>query len=261
MGKRTVIITGASSGIGATTALRLAQDGWCVALVARRTDLLHQVAEQVVAKGGQALAIPGDISRVEDIDRIVQTIQDQWGRIDALVNNAGGSVDRKLVDMTLDDIENEVRVNYLAVIEVSRAVIPIMLRQGSGHILNVASIAGLVGLPNSTIYSSTKAAVVSFSDGLRRELRGTGVHVTAFCPGFTATPFSQRLNSYAPKGVRRPPGVMTVQYVANRIAFLLDRKRRIDIIPKSWTILVWLAGAFPYQADQVIQFFSDRLKE
>ena len=257
MGK-VAIVTGASSGIGEATALRLAKEGLRVTLAARRADALAHVGGQIAAAGGQALAVPTDVRDRAAIQRMLEATLERSGRVDLLVNNAGLSYDTLLTRFDPDRLRDEVSTNLVAVIECARAVLPPMIAQRSGHIINVASLAGLVGLPTGSVYSATKFGVVGFSEALGREVRRKGIHVTAFCPGFVATPFSPELQAIA-EG-RRPsharPGVMPVGYVAGRIAWLARHPRRLDIIPRSWRILVIAARAWPGLVDLALARFS-----
>ncbi len=253
-----VIVTGASSGIGEATARRLAQDGMRVVLAARRQDRLEQIAEEIKVRGGQALAVPTNVRDRTAIHGMVQATLSHWGRIDVLVNNAGLGYSSRVADIDPDKLREQVEVNLVAVIECAQAVLPAMLRQSSGHIINVASIAGLIGLPGSSIYSATKFGVNGFSDSLRREVQGLGIRVTAFCPGFVATNFSPRLRRVAEGRADKAsvPGVMSADYVAGRIAELVRHPRRRLIIPPGWWLLVAAARAFPWLTDYVLGRFG-----
>jgi len=250
------IVTGASSGIGEATARRLARDGMRVTLAARRQDELERVAGEIEAGGGQALVAPTDVRDRAAIHRMVQATLDRWGRVDVLINNAGLGYSARVVDLDPDQLRAQVSVNLVAVIECAQAVLPAMMQQESGHIINVASIAGLVGLPGSSVYSATKSAVISFSDALRREVRDAkrGIQVTALCPGFVATNFSPRLKKIAEgrPDAQHLPGVMRVDYVADCIAEIIRRPRRRVIIPPGWGLLVAFAQAFPWVTDSVL---------
>jgi len=254
---KVAIITGASSGIGAATARRLARGGMRLTLAARRQDRLKQVAADVEALGGEALIVPTDVREHADIQRMVQATLDQWGRIDALLNNAGLGHDRPLLEIQPDKIRDEVHVNLIAVIECARAVLPVMLRQKSGHIINVASMAGLIATPGGTVYSATKFGVNGFSDALRRELRGSGIQVSAFCPGYTPSEISPNLKAIAEgqPDAPRVPGLMPITYVADQIARLIRHPRRRVIIPPSWKFLVVVAFLFPGIADALVPLF------
>ena len=254
---KVVIITGASSGIGEAVARRLAKEGTKLVLAARRGDRLLALAAEIQANGGTALAVPADMRQQEDITRLIrQTIQ-QFGRVDILFNNAGVSYDQPLVKVAPARLREEIEVNLLGVMACAQAVLKPMLKQRSGHIVNVASIAGLIGLPGSTIYNAAKYGVVGFSEGLNREVGRFGVRVSAFCPGFVATDFSPRLKAIREKqaGARSLPGVMNVDYVAGQVVWLVQHPRRRYIIPHSWSILVWAANTFPWGADWIVTRF------
>jgi short-subunit dehydrogenase len=248
------IVTGASSGIGEATARRLARDGMRMTLAARRQDELERVAREIEAGGGQALVAPTDVRDRAAIHRMVQATLDRWGRVDVLINNAGLGYSARVVDLDPEQLRAQVSVNLVAVIECAQAVLPAMMQQKSGHIINVASIAGFIGLPGSSVYSATKSAVISFSDALRREVRTSGIQVMALCPGFVATNFSPRLKKIAEgrPDAQRLPGVMQAEYVAGRIAEIIRRPRRQVIIPPGWGVLVAVAQAFPWLTDFVL---------
>jgi len=257
---KVVIVTGASSGIGEATARRLARDRMRVTLAARRQDELERVAREIEAGRGQALVAPTDVRDRAAVHRMVQATLDKWGRVDVLINNAGLGYSARVVDLDLDQLRTQVDVNLVAVIECAQAVLPAMMQCKSGHIINVASIAGLVGLPGSSVYSATKSAVISFSDALRREVRASGIEVTALCPGFVATTFSPRLKKIAEgrPDAQRLPGVMQADYVADRIAGLIRHPRRRLIIPAGWGLLAAAAQAFPWLTDFVLSRYAER---
>lgn len=255
---KVVIITGASSGIGAAVARRLARDGMRLTLAARRLDRLEQVAAEVEALGGEALVVQTDVRNRDELQRMVQTTLDRWGHIDVLLNNAGLGHDKPLIRIKPEKIRDEIHINLIAVIECAQVVLPVMLHQKSGHIINVASMAGLIATPGSTIYSATKFGVNGFSDALRRELLGSGIRVSAFCPGYTPTEISPELKAIAEgrPDAPRVPGLMPVTYVADQIARLIRHPRQRVIIPPSWKLLVIIAFLFPGIADALIPLFQ-----
>jgi len=255
---KVAIVTGASSGIGEATARRLAREGMGVALAARRRDELERVAGEIQAAGGQVLVVPTDVCDRAAIQRMTQATLERWGRIDVLVNNAGVGYARRVVHLEPEQWRPQVEINLIAVIECSQAVLPTMLEKKSGHIINIASIAGLIGLPGSSTYCATKAGVVAFSEALRREVRTSGIHVTTLCPGFVATGFSPRLKKIAEGQPDAPrlPGVMKAEYVADHIADIIRHPRARVIIPPGWGLLVALANALPWLTDRVIGRFG-----
>jgi short-subunit dehydrogenase len=258
MNRPVIIITGASSGIGAATARRLARENVCLTLAARRADRLQSVASDVEKLGSEALIVRTDVTNRDDIHQMVQSTLDRWGRIDVLLNDAGISYDEPLVDLEPDKIRNEVQVNLIALIECTQAVLPVMLGQKSGHIINVASIEGLIATPGSSVYCATKFGVFGFSDSLRRQLRGSGVHVSAFCPGYTPSEITPRLKAHVEGRRDAPhhPGLMPTSYVADQIARLVHHPRRMVILPRSWSFLVLVAFLFPGVADALVSKFK-----
>ena len=260
MNRPVIIITGASSGIGAATARRLARDNTCLTLAARRQDRLQGVAGDVEKLGSEALIVRTDVTNRADLDHMVKSTLDRWGRIDVLLNDAGISYDEPLVALEPDKIRTEVQVNLIALIECTQAVLPAMLEQKSGHIINVASIDGLVATPGSSVYCATKFGVFGFSDSLRRQLRGSGVHVSAVCPGYTPSEITPRLKAHLEGRPDAPhhPGLMPTSYVADQIARLVRHPRRMVILPRSWSVLVLVAFLFPGVADALVSKFKAR---
>jgi short-subunit dehydrogenase len=258
MHKPVIIITGASSGIGAATARRLAQEHVCLTLAARRENRLQTLSKELEASGSEALVVPTDVTKTADIQRMLKATLDRWGRVDVLLNNAGISFDEPLVNLEPDNIRAEVAVNLLAVIECSQAVLPVMLRQKAGHIINIASLEGLIASPGNSVYCATKFGVFGFSDSLRRQLHGSGVHVSAVCPGYTPSEITPRLKAIvdgSPDAVHHP-GLMPVSYVAGQIAKLVHRPRRMLVLPRSWSGLVTLVILFPGLADRFVSSFK-----
>jgi len=252
-----IIITGASSGIGAATARRLAREGVRLTLAARRQDRLESVSKEVKSLGSESLVVRTDVTLRDDIYHMVQAILERWGRIDVLLNNAGMGNYGKLVELDLDRVRTNININLVAMIECAQAVLPIMLKQKSGHIIHTSSMVGLVALPDLTIYCASKFGVFGFSDSLRRELRNTGVHVSTFCPGYTPSELTPTLKAHAEGRPDAPRvlGLMPIEYVADQLAHLTYHPRRLVIIPKSWRLLVLVAYLFPGIADLLVDKF------
>jgi short-subunit dehydrogenase len=248
---KVVLITGASSGIGAGVARRLVKEGAKVALAARRKELLEDLAEELTAKGGQALSLQVDVTDHAEIQQMINATLGKYGRLDVLVNNAGLGYSADVKDIDPAKLRLQVAVNLVGLIECAQAALRPMLSQGSGHIINVSSLAGLVGAPGSSVYSATKFGVIGFSDSLRREVHKHGVLVTTFCPGFVATEFSPRLKkiSMGAPDAARLPGVMTVEYVAGVIAGIIRHPRRLVLVPFGFSTLVQLGRALPGLVD------------
>lgn len=187
--RRLALITGASAGIGEAFARAYAARGWDVALTARRADRLTALATTLAERHGvEAIPIPADLADPSAPERIVAALNGRT--VDALVNNAGYGLRGGFADQDGPAQEAFIQVLIAAVPALTRLVLPGMRQRGYGRIINVASVMGLItALPGSSMYSGAKAFVVSFSEGLHLELEGSGVHVTALCPGLTHSEF------------------------------------------------------------------------
>lgn len=181
---KTILLTGASRGIGACIARELAQQQATVVGVSRSQTELDRVCADIRATGGKAIAIVGDISQVEQLSTLVAEIEDRVGSVDILVNNAGIQIYQAFPDYSLAELQEVLSVNLLAAMELTRLLLPTMLRQGSGHIVNITSLAGKKGHPYDSIYSASKAGLSIWADALRQELANTGVGISAICPGY-----------------------------------------------------------------------------
>jgi NAD(P)-dependent dehydrogenase (short-subunit alcohol dehydrogenase family) len=234
---RVVIITGASGGIGAATARGLARQGAQVVLAARREGELRALQAEITAAGGQALAVPCDVSSRADIDRLVATTIETYGRVDVLINNAGISAGSAIADSSDAELQLIVDVNLLAPARCIQAVLPHMRRQGSGLIINVGSVAGEVA--TSGLYAATKFGLRGLSDALRRELRHEKIKVVLIAPGFIRTSMTE--------GVTVPmPGP---DAVARAIAGAIRRPRRRVVVPWPYLPLAYIAKALPWLVD------------
>jgi NAD(P)-dependent dehydrogenase (short-subunit alcohol dehydrogenase family) len=194
---RIVIVTGASAGIGEATARMLAEKGASVVLTARRPDRLDDLKRRVEEKGGRALAIVGDVTSDADRRRLVDETLRSFGRIDALVNNAGYGQRGPIELVPIDSIRQNFETNLFSVIALSQLVIPIMRQQKEGRIVNISSVAGKIARPLSSIYDSTKHALEAISDGMRGELAQFGIKVVIIEPGFIITEFLEVANAGA----------------------------------------------------------------
>ena len=181
------LVTGASSGIGQEIAVQLGMSGVPLVVVARRADRLEALA----ARFKNVEVIVADLSTTDGVAQVEARIVDSSKTpIDLLVNNAGFGSSGLMHEIDLDRLSREIHVNILALTRLSHAAIKAMVPNGRGYLLNVSSVASFQPGPGSTVYSATKAYVTSFTEALHEELRGTGVRVTALCPGFTRTEFS-----------------------------------------------------------------------
>jgi uncharacterized protein len=217
------LVTGASSGIGREFARALRRRGMTLVLAARRAERLRKLAEHL---GGSeaALALPADLATPEGVAGLVQEVRARGLAIDLLVNNAGMGHTGRFVEQRPEVIREMLALNITAVVELTRAFLPDMLVRGRGAIVNVASNAAFQPVPFLSLYAATKAFVLSFTEGLAEELKGTGVKVQALCPGITATEFLDVAETHSGLLVRRMPTMTAEQVVAASLAGL-DRGR------------------------------------
>ena len=188
------VVTGASRGIGRATAIALAAVGAQVVVnYARSSTAAAEVVAEITAAGGSAIALQGDVSDPAQVDALIQATLDQWGRIDVLVNNAGITRDTLLLRMKLEDWQAVINLNLTGVFLCTKAVSKLMLKQRQGRIINIASVAGLMGNPGQANYSAAKAGVVGFTKTVAKELAPRGVTVNAVAPGFIQTDMTENL--------------------------------------------------------------------
>jgi short-subunit dehydrogenase len=197
----TAVVTGASSGIGAALARRLARGGARVALVARRADRLEALAQEITAGGGEALVVPCDVADRTDSLAAAERVLQHFGAVDLLVNNAGYGHHRRFLDWELDDIERMMRVNYLGAVYWTKALLPQMVARQRGWLVFVASVAGKLGVPEESAYAASKFAMVGLAEALSYEVEDAGVHVLTVCPGAIRTEF------FDAEALRRMPPV------------------------------------------------------
>lgn len=189
----TALVTGASGGIGAELLPLFARDGWDLVLVARGTAAMQAIADRLSREHGiRATVIGADLARDGAADALVAELEGRGVQVDALVNNAGFTVFGPYVDTDAAAESEMLRLNVVTLTELTKRLLPPMVRRGRGHVLNVASTAAFQPGPLMAVYYATKAYVLSFSEALAEELAGTGVTVTALCPGPTQTGFQAR---------------------------------------------------------------------
>lgn len=186
---KTILITGASSGIGEATVRRLVNAGANVACAARRAERLNALCAEIDPTGKQTLALAGDVTSEADRKRWVEATLARFGRIDALVNNAGYGQRGPVEQVPLEAIRRNFETNVFALLGLTQLVAPVMRAQGSGRIVNIGSVAGRVARPMTSVYDATKHAVEAFTDGLRGELKPFGIDVVLVRPGFIMTEF------------------------------------------------------------------------
>jgi short-subunit dehydrogenase len=232
------VVTGASSGIGRALAKRLAAAGCKVGLVARRREQLEALAKEIEQTGGTAAFAAADVGDRGPTLAAIHDLAARLGPVDLLVANAGVGAPTLLDPMNIGDIEQMVRVNLLGVVYSVEAVLPDMLRRRAGRLAAVSSLAAYKGLPGESAYCASKAAVNSYMEGLRIQLRSRGVGVTTVCPGFIATPMTE-------KNAFQMPFVLSADAAARRIVGALRRGVKVYNFPWQTTLLMKLLAWLP----------------
>lgn len=236
-----VIVTGASRSLGVATALGFGRRGARVVLAARGRERLEQVSSQIQALGGRALVCPADVTDLLQVQSAASQVLATWGRVDVLVNIAGLKCEGSVEDTPWAAWEETLRVNYLGAVAWCRAVLPVMRRQGRGHIINVSSVLGKRATPLRGAYSASKAALNALTDALRVECRGWGVEVTLVCPG--------RLTDAQGGGGRFEMGM---DQAAESIVRCAERPRRELVLGLPARVLSGLSVVAPGLVDRIL---------
>lgn len=224
---RVALVTGASRGIGPVIAEALLAEGMRVALSARSAADLESVRGRLDPSGERVAVFPADIADGASAGRLIEDASRHWGVLDVLVNNAGVEQVSEFVETDFAAIEQMVRLNIVATVRMTQLALPGMLERRSGHVVNVASLAGLAPVPFNAVYSATKHAVVGFSESLRLELEGSGVSVSAVCPGYV-----REAGMFSRHG-RRPPaltGSSSPQDVARAVISAIKSDKGVVIV-------------------------------
>ena len=255
MKDRRIILTGASEGIGRALALALASRGARLALAARDRERLESLAQECRTRGGEALAVPTDVTNQQDLEWLVAETVKSFGGLDAVIHNAGITMWSRfdaLQDFTI--FERIMEVNYLAPVRLTALTLP-HLRQSRGLIVAVASLAGLTGVPERSGYAASKHAMIGFFDSLRIELAGTGVDVSVVAPDFVVSEIHKR--AIGPDG--EPLGaspmmqtrIMTADECAARIVRAMEKRQRLLLMSRRGRLGRWLKLLAPAVIDRI----------
>jgi uncharacterized protein len=244
---RIILITGASSGIGAETARIMAARGNTVILLARREEKLREVAAQVAQKGGKVFFYPVDLSQAADIDRVAQKIKQEIGVPDVIINNAGVGKWLAIHETTPEQAQEMIALPYLAAFYITRAFVQEMKARGSGHIVNLTSDASFLPKGNAIAYSAARYALRGFSEALRADLLGTGIQVSLAVFGKVDSTYWEN-NPGSEERIPAPPPFMptlTTTQVAEDLVELIEKNRRIVIQPGIFRMLFWAFRNWP----------------
>lgn len=225
---KVILITGASSGMGAATAVRLAKEGSRVMLAARRADRLEQVADEVKQAGGEPLICQTDVADLSQVQAMVKKTLDAWDRIDVVFNNAGCMTTGPFEEMAHDEIERMIKVNVLGATWVLRETVPVLKKQNEGLIINVSSVLGRKTRATAWVYAGTKWAITAMNEGLREELIGTRVRVCAIQPGVVDTELFDNFEVHPTKYANISAPIKPVE-VADLIAYIVNLPWHVNI--------------------------------
>jgi NADP-dependent 3-hydroxy acid dehydrogenase YdfG len=227
-----VAVTGASSGIGGATALACARAGAAVALAARRSDRIQALAERIAGEGGRAIAMPADVGDEDQARAFVERAHSELGRLDVLVNNAGVMLLGPIENAPTDEWRQMIHVNVFGVLYCTHAALPLMHEQGSGHIINISSVAGRVARAGSAVYNLTKWGVGAFSEALRQEAVGMGVRVTVVEPGAVATELAGHNRPEVLEQIAKRFGgftLLSAEDIANAILYAIGQPQHVSV--------------------------------
>src|SRR5256885_7838239 len=227
-----VAVTGASSGIGEATAMACARAGATVALAARRLDRRQALADRIAGEGGRALAVQSDVGEEEQARAFIERTHAELGRLDVLVNNAGVMLLGPIAGAPTEEWRRMIHANIYGVLYCTHAALPLMADQGSGHIVNVSSVAGRVARAGSGVYNLTKFGVGAFSESLRQEAVAMGVRVTVIEPGAVATELPTHNRPEVLEQIaKRFAGVtpLSAEDIANAILYAIGQPQNVSV--------------------------------
>lgn len=254
-----IVITGASSGIGRATALELARRGARLVLAARSDESLKDVAEECRRLGARdALAVPTDVGRYQDVEAMARRAADRFGRIDVWVNNAAVSLFGRFEDTPLEAFEQVLRTNLFGYVHGARAALPYFRRQGCGLLINNSSIVGVVGQPYTSAYVVSKFAIRGLSESLRQEFHGTPIEICTVLPATIDTPLFQHAAVYSGRAPKAMPPVYSAQDAAKAIVSLIERPRREVFIGRSARQLNLVHRIAPRLAERIMESQFER---
>ncbi|MCD6570548.1 MAG: SDR family NAD(P)-dependent oxidoreductase [Deltaproteobacteria bacterium] len=248
-GKR-ILITGASSGIGRELAIKLAEKGCQIGLMARREKELTLLAQEISKLPGDALVLPADVTKRSQVKKGLQRLIDKWGHLDILIANAGIGLLHKAANLNTEKVEATMQLNFYGTWYAIEAALPVMLTQGQGHIVAISSFAAFRGLPKTAPYSASKAAIARFMESMRVELKDQGIDFTTIYPGFVRTPMTAG-NRF------KMPFILETSDAAAKIIRVIEKQKAEVIIPWQIAIFSYFIRILPNAAfDRAAKYLS-----
>lgn len=253
LSEQVIVITGASSGFGAETALMAAQRGAKVVLAARSGAALQEIAQKIIAGGGEALVVATDVSRRDELERLARLAVERFGRIDSWVNNAGVGIWGTLEQVTEEDMRQLFEVNFWGLVNGSLIAIPHLEAAGGGALINMGSVGSDRAIPLQGIYSASKHAVKGFTDALRMELehRGAPISVTLIKPWSAGTPLPDNVRNYTGRKPKLPPPVVDPARIAHAILHAVQHPTRDAFVGLNAPVTAGLANVAPRLVDRI----------
>lgn len=255
LNRKQVLITGGAGGIGRCLAFEFAKKGANIVLTDINESGMEDVLSALRAKGANATGIRCDMSCPDDVAVLAERAEEETPGVDVLVNNAGIMILSDFSDLREDDWDSIMGINLMGPIRLISLLLPSMIERGSGHIVNIASMAGLAPIPGASSYTVTKHGLVGLSGALRQELAGKGIGVTAVCPGFVDTPIirTSELRGFSEE-IRNLPSYMLIKPEAvarQTVSAVLSDKPRITPISAVGRLIYWFQKYVPF-ADQLV---------
>lgn len=258
--EKIILITGASSGIGLASAIEFAKRGATLILIARNKKKLNQISEDLKKFHNSTFIYECDVSDKIQVNKTSKIILEKFDSIDILVNNAGFAIYGSISKLTIEEIESQMATNYFGMVYFVKNFLPAMLKKKSGHIVNIASVAASFGLPGIASYCASKFAMLGFSEGLKHELKGTGVGITVVSPIMVKTnffdhPSFKNMPKYSPTS-------LSAEMVAKAVLKAANSPRLEIIVPGFVRGAVWIKNTIPYLINPILGMsFNKQLKK
>jgi len=247
---KVVVITGASSGIGEQSAEEFAKLHGDIILVSRNEEKLEEIAKRLSKYHAKVFVHTCDVSKKDQVEAMGKIILEKFGTVDVLVNNAGFGIHNTVNNITIEEMESQMMTNFFGMMYCTKTFLPKMLEQRSGHIVNVASVAGSIGIPGMASYCASKFAMLGFSESLSHELKGTGVGITV------VSPIMVRTNFFNHKSFGNMPRYsstsLSPKTVANAVVRAASSPRLEIVVPQFVRLAIWIKQTLPYLINPII---------